>query len=284
MTQAVLYVNEFGRASINAAAIMESAIELVFNTTDPEDIDSLTIPARIESAHASLLGIAAKLLANGMMGTVPPTISRTPAAEREMAKEVAQEVVVAFTPARVATPAPLPVVEAPQSALPVEAKPTARILELPLERPAQPRTEPQAKAKPQEKRVAPVARVPVQEAFPLGEVVIPAKAKTKVKAKVKTKDTLKRRRSDIVAPKEKLPRRLSKKEDALKMDTIVCLEDGQKVIDLGKHLETLGITPEEYQRKWGLADSYPMRAPTFIQKRGYEYEWDPVHKRMVKMS
>lgn len=274
MTQAVLYVNEFGKASINAAAIMENAIELVFNTTDPEDVDILTIPARIESTHASLLRIAAKLLANGMTGSIPSPVQQTPFAEKEIAKEA----VVAFTPA--------PVAEAPQIIPPVEAKPTARILELPLERPAQPRKEPQTRAKPQAKRTAPVARMPVQEAFPLGEVVVPAKTKTKVKArgKVKAEETHKRRRTDIMAPKERLPRRLSKKEDALKMDTIVCLEDGQKVVDLGKHLETLGMTPEEYQRKWGLADSYPMRAPTFIQKRGYEYEWDPVHRRMIKTS
>ncbi len=278
MTQAVLYVNEFGKASINAAAIMENAIELVFNTTAPEDIDILTIPGRIESAHASLLGIAAKLLANGMTNNIPTPVALTPVAQ----KEIAREVVVAFTPAPVATP--VPVAEVPQIAPPVEAKPTARILELPLERPVQPREEPQAKAKPQAKRTAPVARMPVQEAFPLGEVAVPAKARAKGKVKVKAKETPKRRRSDIVAPREKLPRRLSKKEDALKMDTIVCLEDGQKVVDLGKHLETLGITPEEYQRKWGLSDSYPMRSPTFIQKRGVEYEYDPVHKRMVKMS
>jgi hypothetical protein len=270
MNQAVLYVNELGKPSINAAVIMENAIELVFSTVDPKDIDSLTIPARIESAHTSLLGIAAKLLANGMTGNLLRTIPQTPVVE--------PEVVVALTPTQVEPPAP---VAARQVSPPTSAQPTAIIIELPLERPVQPRSAPLARAKPQARRNAPVALKPVQELFPLDVVVVPAKAKVKAKAKV----ALKRRRSDVVAPpKEKLPRRLSNKEDALKMDTIVCLEDGQKVVDLGKHLETLGITPEEYQRKWGLSDSYPMRAPTFIQKRGIEYEYDPVHKRMVKMS
>ncbi|MDW9479018.1 hypothetical protein GOB57_10120 [Sinorhizobium meliloti] len=258
MSQAVLYVNESGRASINAAAIMESAIDLVFNTTDPADIDSLTIPERIDSAHAAILRIASKLLANGMTGNAPSADPQTPVVEKE--------VVVAFTPA----PAPV----ASGQVAPAVAQPTAQVLELPLERPAQPRRQPAARATPPARRSqdVPAARKPVQESFPLGKAV-PAKAK----------GTPKRRRSDIEGPKEKLPRRLSKKEDALKMDTIVCLEDGQRVVDLGKHLETLGMTPEQYQRKWGLSDSYPMKAPSFIQKRGIEYEYDPVHKRMVKL-
>lgn len=270
MTQAVLYVNESGRASINAAAIMESAIELVFNTTDPNDIDSLTIPERIDTAHVAILGIAAKLLANGMTGQpAPRALPETPVAVAQAVPVVEQKQVVAFTPA----PAPAAVV-APV-AEPVLPKPTARMFELPLERPVQPRKQPQAKAAPSVKRKAeaPVARKPVQEAFPLGEVA-PVKAKERPAPK--------RRRADAEPPKAKLPRRLSKKEDALKMDSIVCLEDGQKVVDLGKHLESLGMTPEQYQRKWELSDSYPMKAPAAIQKRGIEYEYDPIHKQLVK--
>ncbi|MCV9965098.1 MucR family transcriptional regulator [Pararhizobium sp. BT-229] len=271
MTQAVLYVNESGRASINAAAIMESAIALVFNTTDPDDIDSLTIPERIDSAHVAILGIAAKLLANGMTGPAPRALPETPVAEAQPAGVVEQkEVVVAFTPAPAAAAA------VPVAVEPTLPQPTARILELPLERPVQPRKQPTAKATPQAKRQAetPAARIkPAQETFPLGEVA-PFKAKERPAPK--------RRRADVEPPKAKLPRRLSKKEDALKMDTIVCLEDGQKVVDLGKHLEGLGMTPEQYQRKWELSDSYPMKAPSVIQKRGIEYEYDPIHKRLVK--
>lgn len=33
------------------------------------------------------------------------------------------------------------------------------------------------------------------------------------------------------------------------MDYIVCLEDGQKVLDLAAHLEMLGMTPSAYKKK-----------------------------------
>ncbi|MCS4089525.1 MucR family transcriptional regulator [Rhizobium sp. BK176] len=262
MSQAVLYVNESGRASIDAAAIMESAIELVFSTIDPEDIDSATIPERIESAHVSLLGIAAKLLANGMTGTaLAPSLRAVPAAA-----EAEPDVVVS---------APV----AP--AAPVLARPSAQILELPLQRPVQPRKKAEAKrveTKPAPRAKAPAVSAPVQEALPL-EIAAPAKAKTKTT--VKAKAAPKRRRADK-AKKVKFPGRLSRIEDAVKMDVVVCLEDGKRVTDLGKHLETLGMTPEEYRRKWKLSEHYPMMAPSAVLKRGAEYEYDPITRRMVK--
>ncbi|MBY3433421.1 MucR family transcriptional regulator [Rhizobium laguerreae] len=267
MSHAVLYVNDSGRASINAAAIMENAIELVFNTINPDEIDSETIPDRIESAHASLLGIAAKLLANGMIGT-----ALSPAPRVEPAAVEAE--VVASVPVAAATP--------------VSARPTAQILDLPLRRPAQPpqpTRDGQVEARPatQTKRQpkAPLARAPLQEAMPV-EVVAPVKARAKPPA-AKAKAVPQRRRADKSA-KIKFPGRLSRIEDAIKMDVVVCLEDGKRVADLGKHLETLGMTPEQYHRKWKLSESYPMMAPTLIQKRGVEYEYDPIHKRMVKTS
>lgn len=264
MSHAVLYVNESGRAAIDAAAIMENAIELVFNTIDPEDIDSATIPERIESAHVSLLGIAVKLLANGMTGTALAPAPR--AAPVEVETEVAVSAPVAV-------------------AAPVLARPTAQILELPLQRPAQPRKT-QAKrveAKPAPQAKALVVAAPVQEALPF-EIVAPAKAKTvKARAKIKAKAPPKRRRSDN-AKKVKFPGRLSRIEDAVKMDVVVCLEDGKRVTDLGKHLETLGMTPEAYRRKWKLSDNYPMMAPSVVLKRGVEYEYDPIHRRMVKTA
>jgi predicted transcriptional regulator len=265
MSQAVLYVNESGRAALNAAAIMENAIELVFSTIDPDDVDSATIPERIESAHVSLLGIAAKLLANGMTGTALAPASRT-------APVAVETEVVASTPVAVAAP--------------VLARPTAQILELPLQRPAQPRKKAQAKrveAKPAPQAKAPAVTAPVQEALPF-EIPAPAKAKTvKGRAKITAKAPLKRRRSDK-AKKAKFPGRLSRIEDAVKMDVVVCLEDGKRVTDLGKHLETLGMTPEQYRRKWKLSGSYPMMAPSVVVKRGAEYEYDPIHKRMVKTN
>jgi hypothetical protein len=266
MSQAVLYVNEHGRASINANAIMESAIKLVFDTTDPDEIDSLTIASRIEDAHVSLLSITAKLLANSVTATIPaPT-----------AVDSRPDVVVAFTPpavpiAKVATPT-----ITPAGADPVVLRHSAKILELPLERPAQSRKEtvaPTAKAKRASSPV--VVPQPIQEGLPLE--VGPLE-------EIKAKAPPQRRRSDSKPAMPRLPRRLSRIEDALKEDFMICLEDGKKVTDLGKHLEVIGITPEQYLSKWKLPASYPMKAPSLIQKRGYEYEYDPIRKRMVRTS
>lgn len=51
-------------------------------------------------------------------------------------------------------------------------------------------------------------------------------------------------------------------------DHIVCLEDGQKMKMLRRHLQTAhGLTPDEYRRRWGLPADYPMTAPTYAAMR-----------------
>lgn len=51
-------------------------------------------------------------------------------------------------------------------------------------------------------------------------------------------------------------------------DFIVCLEDGQRFRSLRRHLRSaFGMTPDEYRRKWGLADDYPMVAPALSEAR-----------------
>ena len=51
-------------------------------------------------------------------------------------------------------------------------------------------------------------------------------------------------------------------------DYIVCLEDGKKLKMLKRHLKTrYDMTPEEYRKRWGLADDYPMVAPTYAEQR-----------------
>lgn len=72
----------------------------------------------------------------------------------------------------------------------------------------------------------------------------------------------------------KLPKGLRSIEDALTIDSIVCLEDGKKVEDLRAHLETLGISPDAYRRKWGLPAEYPMWAPRKILRDGPTFEVD----------
>jgi len=59
------------------------------------------------------------------------------------------------------------------------------------------------------------------------------------------------------------------------LDYIMCLEDGQKVLDLAAHLDTLGMTPNAYKKKWGLPDAYPMQAPDLIFEQGPTFEYDP---------
>ncbi len=49
---------------------------------------------------------------------------------------------------------------------------------------------------------------------------------------------------------------------------LVCLEDGKKLATLKRHLSTFyGLTPEQYRRRWGLPDDYPMVAPDYAARR-----------------
>ena len=50
-------------------------------------------------------------------------------------------------------------------------------------------------------------------------------------------------------------------------DYIICLEDGKKFKSMKRHLTVLGLTPEEYRAKWGLAPTYPMVAPSYAAAR-----------------
>ena len=51
-------------------------------------------------------------------------------------------------------------------------------------------------------------------------------------------------------------------------DYIICLEDGKKLKMLKRHLmSSYNLTPDEYRRKWGLPDDYPMVAPTYAKSR-----------------
>ena len=51
-------------------------------------------------------------------------------------------------------------------------------------------------------------------------------------------------------------------------DHIVCLEDGQKMTMLKRHLRAFhGMTPQEYRTRWGLPPTYPMVAPNYAERR-----------------
>ena len=49
---------------------------------------------------------------------------------------------------------------------------------------------------------------------------------------------------------------------------IVCLEDGKRLKMLKRHLKTsYNMTPDEYRRRWGLPQDYPMTAPSYAETR-----------------
>jgi predicted transcriptional regulator len=50
-------------------------------------------------------------------------------------------------------------------------------------------------------------------------------------------------------------------------DYIICLEDGKKFKSMKSHLANLGMTPEQYRRKWDLPDDYPIVAPNYTASR-----------------
>jgi len=51
-------------------------------------------------------------------------------------------------------------------------------------------------------------------------------------------------------------------------DYIFCLEDGKKFKSLKRHLQShYDMSPEQYRKKWGLSDDYPMVAPAYSAAR-----------------
>lgn len=50
-------------------------------------------------------------------------------------------------------------------------------------------------------------------------------------------------------------------------DYLICLDDGKKFKSLRRHLGGLGMTPEQYRKKWGLPESYPMVASNYAVTR-----------------
>ena len=51
-------------------------------------------------------------------------------------------------------------------------------------------------------------------------------------------------------------------------DYLICLEDGRPYRSLKRHLKVqYNMSPEEYRRKWGLPDEYPMVAPNYSKLR-----------------
>ena len=57
-------------------------------------------------------------------------------------------------------------------------------------------------------------------------------------------------------------------DESVHDDYLICLEDGEQVTLLKRHLATrYHMTPEEYREKWGLPDDYPMVTKTYSERR-----------------
>lgn len=55
---------------------------------------------------------------------------------------------------------------------------------------------------------------------------------------------------------------------SVKPESITCLECGEQMTTLRKHLSMMhATTPEEYRKKWGLTPEYPMSAPAYSKLR-----------------
>lgn len=50
-------------------------------------------------------------------------------------------------------------------------------------------------------------------------------------------------------------------------DYLISLEDGRRYQSLKRHLSALGMTPDQYRAKWGLAADYPMTSAFYSAKR-----------------
>jgi predicted transcriptional regulator len=57
-------------------------------------------------------------------------------------------------------------------------------------------------------------------------------------------------------------------DESITRDYIVCLDDGQRLKTLRRHLmRKYSLTPEQYRARWGLPDDYPMVAPSYSELR-----------------
>lgn len=56
--------------------------------------------------------------------------------------------------------------------------------------------------------------------------------------------------------------------ESITPDHIVCLDDGERLQVLSRHIRKLGYaSPAEYRNRWGLPSDYPMVAPNYAKKR-----------------
>lgn len=69
-------------------------------------------------------------------------------------------------------------------------------------------------------------------------------------------------------PPSKAPEPIVPVKKSVTPDHVICLEDGEKLKMLKRHLTTAhGMTIAEYRERWGLPGDYPMVAPNYTKRR-----------------
>ena len=57
-------------------------------------------------------------------------------------------------------------------------------------------------------------------------------------------------------------------DESVAQDYLICLNDGRKLRALKRYLwRKYALSPEQYRKKWGLPDDYPMVAPAYSELR-----------------
>jgi len=73
---------------------------------------------------------------------------------------------------------------------------------------------------------------------------------------------------ELTEPEDEKPKPAVPIKRSVTPDHIICLEDGKKLKMMKRHLKTrYDMTPDEYRRRWGLKDDYPMVAPSYAATR-----------------
>jgi predicted transcriptional regulator len=57
-------------------------------------------------------------------------------------------------------------------------------------------------------------------------------------------------------------------EESIAHDYLICLNDGRKLRALKRYIKRkYSLSPDQYRKKWGLPDDYPMVAPAYSELR-----------------
>lgn len=273
----------------SADFLIDDTVSLVVACISNSDTEGKDVPSLIEDVHSALLGIYARAIEPSQPPVRPsPAFDVSEIAAFPEIERALQDMGASFALVRPAVSAPEPAAKAvPPKPVELRKPGTAEAPEAKADAASAPDSQPAATVEPPRPRRAsrPSVRAkavrpetppelqpstsPAKELLVLAEArpeVIPAEPRTRVRKKK--------------AASRKLPRGVRSVAETVRMQSIVCLEDGRKVKDLRAHLGELGVSEEAYRRKWKLPAEYPMMAPSAILKRGDTFEVDVVTGHM----